>query len=93
MATGREISLEGKAYSIDDFELGDLEWLEEHVGAPIMDEKTLTSMKTIVGFVYLIKRRDNPEFTLEDADSWDRSHRHQIGTKVPVADPVPTALT
>jgi hypothetical protein len=60
------ITLDGKSYSFDDFELGDLEWLEEYTGRPLSDT-TLTSMKAAVGFVYLIKRRDDPSFTIEQA--------------------------
>jgi hypothetical protein len=60
------ITLDGKSYSLDDFELGDLEWLEEYTGSALTD-KTLASMKAAVGFVYLIKRRDDPGFTIEQA--------------------------
>lgn len=67
MATGLQFTMDGKSYDIDDFELGDLEWLEEHIGMPLTDDRALGSMKTMVGFVYLIKRRDNPQFTLEEA--------------------------
>lgn len=67
MAGNISIQIEGKSYDLDDFELGDLEWLEEHVGGPLADENVLTSMRSLVGFVYLIKRRDNPKFTLEEA--------------------------
>jgi hypothetical protein len=61
------ITIEGEDYKLDDFELGDLEWLEEHIGAPLGDGQALTSMKAAVGFVYLIKRKHDPEFTLDDA--------------------------
>jgi hypothetical protein len=67
VATGLQFSMDGKSYDIDDFTLGDLEWLEEHIGMPLSDERALTGMKTMVGFVYLIKRQENPQFTLEEA--------------------------
>jgi hypothetical protein len=67
MATGLQFTLEGKAYDIDDFSLGDLEWLEDHIGMPLSDERALSSMKTMVGFVYLVKKRDDPGFTLDQA--------------------------
>jgi hypothetical protein len=67
VATGLQFSMDGKSYDIDDFTLGDLEWLEEHIGMPLSDEGALTSMKTMVGFVFLIKRRDNPDFTIDEA--------------------------
>jgi hypothetical protein len=61
------VKFEGKEYSLEDFELGDLEWLEEYLDTTLDDVKKLTSMKAAVAFVYLIKRRDNAEFTLDDA--------------------------
>jgi hypothetical protein len=67
MATGLQFSMDGKSYDIDDFELGDLEWLEDHIGMPLTSDGALNSMKTMVGFVYLIKRQENPQFTLEEA--------------------------
>jgi hypothetical protein len=67
MATGLQFTIDGKSYDIDDFSLGDLEWLEEHIGMPLADEGALASMKTMVGFVYLIKKQENPQFTLEEA--------------------------
>lgn len=62
---GMTIELEGQSYELDDFELGELEWLEDELGG--LSEDKLTSMKATVRFVYLIKHRDNPEFTLDDA--------------------------
>lgn len=66
MADINEIQFEGKTYAIDDFELGELEWLEEELDCTL-DELNPSSMKAAVRFVYLIKRRDNPEFTMDDA--------------------------
>jgi hypothetical protein len=61
------ITIEGQDYDLDDFDLGDLEWLEDYTGKSLTEPGALESMKTIVGFVYLIKRRDNPMFTVEEA--------------------------
>ena len=58
--SGITITLEGKEYKLDDFELGDLEWLEEYLGATLDDAKALTSIKAAVAFVFLVKRRDEP---------------------------------
>lgn len=66
MANELAVLLDGKEYEIDDFELGELEWLEDHIGHPL-DGEDLVSIKAMVGLVYLIKRRDDPEFTLDDA--------------------------
>lgn len=58
--------LDGKKYLINDFELGELEWLEDELGASL-SQIDWGAMKAAVRIVYLIKRRENPEFTLEDA--------------------------
>lgn len=60
------INFDGKAYALDEFELGDLEWLEDFIGRSL-DGDAIRSMKAAVGFVYLIKRRDDPNFTVEQA--------------------------
>jgi hypothetical protein len=66
MADIAEIQIEGKSYAIADFELGELEWLEDELECTL-DEVNPASMKAAVRFVYLIKRRDDPEFTMDDA--------------------------
>ena len=60
------ISVNGKQYDLDDLELGELESLEDFMGAPI-GEMSLGSIKATLYLVFLIKRRDNPEYTLDDA--------------------------
>lgn len=60
------IKLDGKEYDLDDFELGDLEWLEEEMGASLA-EMDANSMKAAVRFIYLIRRREDPSYTLEQA--------------------------
>jgi hypothetical protein len=67
MADGVKIHIEGTAYDLEDFELGDLEWLEEYLGASLSDPQALNSMKAAVGFVYMVKRRDDPNYSLEQA--------------------------
>ena len=67
MADDVKVHIDGKAYDLEDFELGDLEWLEDFLGAPLNDGNALNSMKAAVGFVYIVKRRDNPDFTIDDA--------------------------
>lgn len=61
------VKIDGTEHALDDFELGELEWLEEYIGKPLNDPAALNSMKTAVAFVYLIKRRENPEFSLDEA--------------------------
>src|SRR4051794_12140846 len=60
------ISFEGKTFAIDDFELGELEWLEDELGGTL-DEINPNSMKAAVRFVTILKRRENPEFSIDDA--------------------------
>jgi DNA polymerase II large subunit len=67
MASGVSITIEGQAHSLDDFSLGDLEWLEEYVGKPLDDLANLSSMKALVGFVFLVKRRTDSTYTVEQA--------------------------
>lgn len=58
--------LEGKVYDIDDFELGELEWLEDELEQSV-DEINFASMKTATRIALLIKRRENSEYTLDEA--------------------------
>lgn len=59
-----QVTVAGVTYSIDDFELGELEWIEDQLG---MDIDEATSMKQAIGFVAVVKRRDNPDYTWADA--------------------------
>lgn len=61
-----QLQLEGKTYDISEFELGELEWIEEEMGCPL-DQIDAGSIKAATRFVTVIKRRDNPDFTIEDA--------------------------
>jgi hypothetical protein len=65
--SGITIHIEGAEHRLDDFELGDLEWLEEYLGTTLDDNAAMNSMKAAVGLVYLIKRKDDPSFTLDQA--------------------------
>lgn len=60
------IQLEGKSYAIDDFTLGEIEWIEDELGATL-DEINPYSIKSAIRFVTVIRRRDNPKFTVDDA--------------------------
>jgi hypothetical protein len=64
---GMKVHFEGRTYPIEEFTLGELEWLEEHVGTRLDDNEAMQSMKAAVGVVYLIKRREDPTFTVEQA--------------------------
>lgn len=66
MADAMTIQFDGKSYSIDDFTLGELEWLEDEMGCAL-DEINAGSMKAALRFVCIIKRREDPEFTLDEA--------------------------
>lgn len=61
-----KIHFEGKTYPFSDFEIGELEWLEEQCDAPI-DEISMGSMKAAVMLITIIKRRENPQFSPDDA--------------------------
>lgn len=63
---GLEFTLDGKDYPIDDFTLGEIEWLEDELGGSL-DQVDLSSIKVVSRFITVIKRRDNPNFTLDDA--------------------------
>jgi hypothetical protein len=53
----------------DRITLGDMESLEEHVGPHVWEELRggKPSAKTLVALVWIMRRRDDPTFTLEDA--------------------------
>jgi hypothetical protein len=61
------VFIDGKEHNVADFPLGDLEWLEEYLGFDLDDERALKSMKAAVAFVYLVKKQDDPEYTLDMA--------------------------
>lgn len=63
--TSMTFEFEGKSYALEDFPLGDLEWLEEELG-PLPDAD-FTSFKAMTRVVTIIKRQSEPDFTLEEA--------------------------
>src|SRR6478609_6572189 len=67
MADDNTLIIEGKEYAFDDFELGDLEWLEDFLGKPLTDLGNLNSVKAGIGLVYLVRRREDPAFTVDQA--------------------------
>lgn len=65
-AAESKIIVDGTAYALGDLELGELGELEDHVGLP-MDAISFGSAKVIAYVIYLVRRRDNPKYTLDDA--------------------------
>jgi hypothetical protein len=65
---GLKFAIEGKEYSVDnDFALGELEWLEEYVGQPLTSPGAFDTIKAAVGVIFLVKKREDPSFTIEQA--------------------------
>lgn len=60
------IVVDGVKYRLGDLELGELAELEDHVGVP-MDAISYGSAKTIAFIVYLVRRRGDANYTLDDA--------------------------
>lgn len=61
-----KIVVDGISYRLGDLTLGELEELEEHIGLP-MDMISYGSAKVIAFVVYLVRRRDDPNYSLKDA--------------------------
>jgi hypothetical protein len=53
-------------YTLDDLSLGEIEDFEEAMGAP-MGDVDLSAAKAIIYLAYLVKRREDPTYTLDDA--------------------------
>lgn len=66
MDDGMAVYFDGKEYKLEDFQLGELEWIEDQIDAAL-DEISPGSMKLATAFVAVLKRRENPEFTMDDA--------------------------
>lgn len=77
--------LGGKSYVIDDFTIGELEWLETEMGCRLEDIE-YGSMKALVRIVYLIKHRDNDDYSLDDA----RKEKLNLFSEEEGADDPPT---
>lgn len=61
-----KLVINGHEYRLDDFELGELVELEDYTGQP-MDSLEYGSARVMAFMLYLVRRRDDPAFTLEDA--------------------------
>ena len=66
MAQSPTVTFDGKTYNIGDFKLSELAYIEEQLGAPL-DQIPLSSMKTAIAFITVLKRREDPSFTPEQA--------------------------
>lgn len=61
-----DLQIDGKRYSLDDLTLGELEALEDHMGLPL-SQVDLNSARAMKYLVYLVKHREDPNFTLDNA--------------------------
>lgn len=53
---------------VNDLELGEVEFFEEESGLTLGDlQSGVMTTKAIVALVCVIKRRDNPDFSMDDA--------------------------
>ncbi len=77
------MSEEHIALDIDDLELGEVEKFEEAMGQTL-GEVDLNSAKAIVRLVWIVKRRDDPKYTLDKARKIKISQLGENGD-----DPVP----
>lgn len=60
------IVIDGTPYKLGDLTLGELSELEDYTGLP-MDAISYGSAKTIAFVVFLVRRRSDPDYTLEKA--------------------------
>lgn len=66
--SGLAFQIEGRQYALDDFQLGELEWLEEQFdGMQIEEAIKARPMKAAVCVIYLVKHREDESFSMEDA--------------------------
>jgi hypothetical protein len=73
--------------NIDSLTLDEIDAIEEIIDAPLdtLSKPGMRKAKLLKAMAYVIKRRDNPDFTIEDAGKL----RIQLKTK-PKADPTET---
>lgn len=65
------MSTESITINPDDLTLGEVEAIEEVVGKPFSEAFAgAVSAKAAIALVYVVKRRDNPDFTLDDARAY-----------------------
>jgi hypothetical protein len=65
-AMNTKLNVDGESYRLGDLTLGELEELEDHTGLP-MDVLRYSSAKVITFVVYLVRRRKDPDYSLDDA--------------------------
>jgi hypothetical protein len=65
-ATLGELVIDQKRYSLDDLTLGELEALEDHMTLPL-SQVDLNSARAMKFLVYLVKHREDPNYTLDNA--------------------------
>jgi hypothetical protein len=61
-----ELVIDGKAYTLDDLTLGELEALEDHMSLPIA-QIDLNSARAMKFLVWLLKHREDNTYTLQQA--------------------------
>ena len=61
-----ELTIDGKAYTLDDLTLGELETLEDHMSLPIA-QIDLNSARAMKFLVWLLKHREDDTYTLQQA--------------------------
>jgi hypothetical protein len=61
-----ELTIDGKAYTLDDLTLGELEALEDHMSLPIA-QIDLNSARAMKFLVWLLKHREDDTYTLQQA--------------------------
>ncbi len=59
-------TLDGEKFELDDFDLGELEWLEDYIERPLVEIQNFMSLKVMSGMLFLVRKRKNPALTLEE---------------------------
>jgi hypothetical protein len=78
-------------YTLDDLSLGEVEEFETAMGGQTLAEVDLSSAKAIIWLVYLVRRREDPAFTLDDARAvklTDIIRPEEIEADAPLGDAV-----
>lgn len=75
-------TIEGQAYPLRSFKLGELEWLENELGGSVLDQDPF-AMATLIGITTMVKRRTDPEFTMDDARDLDLDVLHVADDEPP----------
>ena len=61
-----DLTIDGRTYSLDDMTLGEMEELEDHMGLTL-SQIDVNSARAMRFLVYVLRRREDPGFTLERA--------------------------